>query len=123
MQDIVDNHPLSVEQLRILTDRIRGLMRARAGKRAHDTDDEDDIPRKRRADHDLKYDNIEKLKLGASLKAWSDWKMEIQRAFRGAPYKYDNDCTKVIKALTHLDEDYKTLWNNHVRGTPDDEFD
>ena len=49
--------------------------------------------------------------------------MEIQRAFRGAPYKYDNDCTKVIKALTHLDEDYKTLWNNHVRGTPDDEFD
>ena len=72
MQDIVDNHLLSVEQLRILTDRIRGLMRARIGKRAHDTDDEDNMPRKRRADHDLKYDDIKKLKLGASLKAWSD---------------------------------------------------
>ena len=65
----MDSYPLSAEQLRILTDRIRGLMRARAGKRAHDTDDEDDMPRKRRVDHDLKYNNIKKLKLGASLKA------------------------------------------------------
>jgi len=122
MQEIIDNQPLSIEQLRVLTDRIRELVRARAGKRAHeDADDEDDMPRKRRADHDLKYDNIEKLRLGASLKAWSDWKMEIQRAFRGAPYKYDNDCAKVIKAVSHLDGDCKALWNNHVRETPEDE--
>jgi len=99
-------------------------MRVRTGKRTHeDTDDEDDRPRKRRADHDLKYDDIKKLKLGASLKAWSDWKMEIQRAFRGAPYKYDNDYAKVIKVVSHLDEDCKALWNNHVREAPSDEED
>jgi len=45
-------------------------VRARTGKRAReDSDDEDDAPRKRRADHDLKYENIKKLKIGASLKA------------------------------------------------------
>ena len=45
-------------------------MRARTGKRAReDSDDEDDAPRKRRVDHDLKYENIKKLKIGASLKA------------------------------------------------------
>ena len=45
-------------------------MRVRIGKRAHeDIDDEDERPRKRRADYDLKYESIEKLKLGASLKA------------------------------------------------------
>ena len=70
MQDMVDNQILSAEQLRVLSARIRELMRVRTGKRTHeDTDDEDDRPRKRRADHDLKYDDIKKLKLGASLKA------------------------------------------------------
>ena len=44
-------------------------MRARTGKRAYeDTDDEDGRPRKRRADHDLKYKNIKELKIGASLR-------------------------------------------------------
>ena len=124
MQEIVDNHILSDEQLRILTDRIRGLVRARTGKRAYeDTDDEDGRPRKRRADHDLKYKNIKELKTGASLREWSDWKIEIQRAFDAAPYKYDNDCAKVIKALDHLNQDSKTMWNNHVRTSPDEEYD
>jgi len=45
-------------------------MRARTGKRTHeDTDDDEDRPRKRRADHDLKYNNIKELKIGATLKA------------------------------------------------------
>ncbi|KIX01154.1 uncharacterized protein Z518_08879 [Rhinocladiella mackenziei CBS 650.93] len=123
MQDLVDNQPLSTEQLRILTDRIQELVKARTGKRAHEDSDEDDRPRKRRADHDLKYNNIKELKIGATLKAWSDWRIEIQRAFDASPYKYDNDCTKVIKALSHLDEDSKTLWNNRVRTNPDDEYD
>jgi len=44
-------------------------VRARTGKRAYeDTDDEDSRPRKRRADHDLKYKNIKELKIGASLR-------------------------------------------------------
>ena len=85
-------------------------MRARTGKRTHeDTDDEEDRPRKRRADHNFKYNNIKELKMGATLKAWSDWKIEIQRAFDVSPYKYDNDYIKVIKALSHLNEDLKTL--------------
>ena len=124
MQDMVDNQILSTEQIRILTDRIRGLLRARTGKRSHeDTDDEDDRPRKRRADHDLKYNNIKELKMGASLKAWSDWKIDIQRAFDAAPYKYDNDRTRVIKALDHIHEDIKTMWNNHIRTDINDEYD
>ena len=49
--------------------------------------------------------------------------MEIQRAFRRAPYKYDNNCSKVIKAVSYLDEDCKALWNNHVREAPNDEDD
>lgn len=123
MQEIVDNQLLSTEQLRVLADRIRQLVKARIGKRANEsTDDEDDRPRKRRADHDLKYNNIKELKTGASLKAWSDWKIEIQRAFDASLYKYDNDRTKVIKALIHLSEDCKTIWNNHIRTAPDDEY-
>jgi hypothetical protein len=123
MQEIVDNQPLSTEQLRILTDRIRELVKARTGKRTHeDTDDEDDRPRKRRADHDLKYNNIKELKMGASLKAWGDWKIDTQRAFDAAPYKYDNDRTKVIKALDHINEDIKTMWNNYIRTAPDNEY-
>ena len=55
MQDMIDNQILSDEQLQVLTDRIRALMRARTGKRTReDSGDEDDAPRKRRADHDLK---------------------------------------------------------------------
>ena len=70
MQDIINNRILSEEQLRTFTDRIRGLMRARTGKRANkNSDDENDRPRKRRADHDLKYSNIKELKIGATLKA------------------------------------------------------
>ena len=122
MQDLVDKHPLSLEQLETLTGRIRVLIRARTGKRAHEDSDEDDRPRKRRADHDLKYDTIKELKIGATLRAWSDWKIEIQRAFDASPYKYNNDYTKVIKALKHLDEDSKTLWNNHIRTNPEDEY-
>jgi len=124
MQDIVDNYPLSTEQLRILTERIRGLIRVRAGKRPHeDTDDEDDRLRKRRADHDLKYSNIKELGIGASLKAWSDWKIDVQRAFDAAPYKYDNDRTKTIKALDHIHGDIKTIWNSHICTAPDEEYD
>ena len=124
MQEMVDNQVLSPEQLRILGERIQGLVRIRTGKRAHeDSENEDDRPRKRKADHDLKYTNIKELKIGATLKAWSDWKIEIQRAFDASPYKYDNDCTKVIKALSHLDEDSKTLWNNYIRTNPDAEYD
>ena len=37
-----------------------------------DSASEDERPRKRRADHDLKYDNVKELKMGASLKAWND---------------------------------------------------
>ena len=123
MQEIVDNQPLSTKQLQVLTNRIRVLVKARTGKRVNEsTNDEDDRPRKQRADHDLKYNNIKELKTGATLKAWSDWKIEIQRAFDASPYKYDNDRTKVIKALIHLHEDCKTMWNNHIRTAPDDEY-
>ena len=117
---------MSTEQLQILSDRIRELVAARTGqlgKRARNESDDEDRPRKRRADHDFKYSNIKELKIGATLKAWSDWKIEIQRAFDTAPYKYDNDRTKVIKALSHLDEDSKTLWNNYIRTNPGDEYD
>jgi hypothetical protein len=58
------------------------------------SDSDSDRSRKRRADHDLKYNDIKDLKLGATLKLWTNWKLEINRAFDGAPYKYDNDRTK-----------------------------
>jgi hypothetical protein len=73
MQDIVENQLLSEEQLQVLSERIRKLVEIRTGQRRRrspsESDNEDERPRKRRADHDLKYENIEKLKLGASLKA------------------------------------------------------
>jgi hypothetical protein len=127
MRQLIHDEVLSAEQLRVLGDRIRELARAHDGtsrRRSRDQSDSDsDRPRKRRADHDLKYDAIKDLKLGATLKLWTNWKLEITRAFDGAPYKYDNDRTKVIKALMHLHEDCKTLWNNHIRRHPDDEYD
>ena len=72
MQDLVDNQLLSTEQLQILSDRIRELVAARTGqlgKRARNESDDEDRPRKRRADHDFKYSNIKELKIGATLKA------------------------------------------------------
>ena len=72
MQDIIDNQILSDEQLQVLTNRIRALMRARTGKRAREDLEDKDAPRKRRVDHDLKYNNIKGLKIGSTLKAWSD---------------------------------------------------
>ena len=124
IQEIVDNQSLSTEQIQIL---VRELLKARTGqpeKRTRDeADDDSDRPRKRRADHDIKYNTIKELKLGTTLKSWSNWKMEIQRAFDAAPYKYDNDRAKVIKALIHLHEDCKTMWNNHICTAPDDEYD
>lgn len=127
MQDLVDNHLLSTEQLQVLSGRIGQLLAARTGqlgkRTQRESDDEDNRPRKRRADHDLKYNSIKELKMGATLKAWGDWKIEIQRAFDAAPYKYDNDRTKVIKALSHLDEDSKTLWNNYIHTNPGEEYD
>ena len=74
-----------------------------------DSDDDEDRPRKRRADQDLKYTAIKELRRGALLRAWSIWKRDIQRAFDAAPYKYDNNRSKVIKAVIHLHEDYKTM--------------
>jgi len=124
IQEIVDNQSLSTEQIQIL---VRELLKARTGqpeKRTRDeADDDNDRPRKRLADHDIKYNTTRELKLGTTLKSWRDWKMEIQRAFEAAPYKYDNDRTKVIKALIHLHEDCKTMWNNHICTAPEDEYD
>src|ERR1700742_1773095 len=129
MRQIVNNEILSTEQLQILGDRIRELAEIHDGtfhKRTRDETDSDsdnDRSQKRRADHDLKYDTIKELKLGATLKQWTNWRLEINRAFDGAPYKYDNDRGKVIKALMHLHEDCKTLWNNHLRRHPSEEYD
>ena len=45
-------------------------MKARTGKRAYEgSDNEDERLRKKRADYDLKYNNIKKLKTGVLLKA------------------------------------------------------
>jgi len=44
-------------------------MRARTGKRAREDSEDEDAPRKRRVDHDLKYNNIKELKIGVTLKA------------------------------------------------------
>jgi hypothetical protein len=125
MKQLIEEEALTAEQLQILNDRIRELTRAREGtlQSRDESDNDDDKPRKRRADHDLKYTNIRELKLGATLKQWTNWRLEVNRAFDGAPYKYDNDRTKVIKALMHLSEDCKTLWNNHIRRRPNDEYD
>ncbi|ODQ70998.1 hypothetical protein LIPSTDRAFT_333480 [Lipomyces starkeyi NRRL Y-11557] len=125
MKQLIEEEALTAEQLQILNDRIRELTRAREGtlQSRDESDNDDDKPRKRRADHDLKYTNIKELKLGATLKQWTNWRLEVNRAFDGAPYKYDNDRTKVIKALMHLSEDCKTLWNNHIRRSSNDEYD
>ena len=72
MRQLINNEMLSTEQLQVLGDRIRELVRAYDGtsrKRSRDQSDSDsDRPRKRRADHDLKYNAIKDLKLGATLK-------------------------------------------------------
>ena len=126
MRQLINDEVLSTEQLQILADRVKELARAYDGtshKHSRDQDDSDsDRSRKRRADHDLKYNDIKDLKLGATLKLWTNWKLEINRAFDGALYKYDNDWTKVIKALMHLYDDCKTLWNNHICRHPDNEY-
>ncbi|ODQ71434.1 hypothetical protein LIPSTDRAFT_338571 [Lipomyces starkeyi NRRL Y-11557] len=125
MKQLIEEEALTAEPLQILNDRIRELMRAREGtlQSRDESDNDDDKPRKRRADHVLQYTNIKELKLGATLKQWTNWRLEVNRAFDRAPYKYDNDRTKVIKALMHLSERCKSLWNDHIRRRPNDEYD
>ena len=39
-----------------------------------------------------------KLRLRATLREWTDWKSDLQRAYRGAPVRYGTDFAKIIKA-------------------------
>ncbi|KAK9367343.1 hypothetical protein V1509DRAFT_640836 [Lipomyces kononenkoae] len=61
MTHLLGEAALTTEQVQVLNDRIRQLNKACEGtltRSHHDSDSEDDKPRKRRADHDLKYTNI-----------------------------------------------------------------
>jgi Zinc knuckle len=101
--------------IRETLDQVRGTKRRADGASIDRPSDEKDI----------KYTQIETLKLRATLREWSDWKSDLQRAYRGAPHRYAADYAKIIKANQHMDKDCRTQWDTFVRESPgvDDDYD
>ena len=70
---------------------------------------------------DIKYESVEILTLHSSIRAWTDWKADLERMWRGAAWKYHTDDLKVIKATSKMDRACRARWTSYLRNTPEDE--
>ena len=84
-------------------------------RRDRDDDNDENTPAKR---IDIKYDEVDSLTLKSSFRAWTDWKADLERVWAGAPWKYERDTLKVIKAVSKMDKACRARWNAHVRINP-----
>ncbi|KAN0067349.1 hypothetical protein V8E54_002570 [Elaphomyces granulatus] len=65
-------------------DTLRSLKRT-AGR----DNDDDNNPLSKRID--IKYESVEILSLHSSIRAWTEWKADLERMWRGAAWKYQSD--------------------------------
>ncbi|KAK9426833.1 hypothetical protein V1505DRAFT_153967 [Lipomyces doorenjongii] len=62
------------------------------------------------------------MNLKSSFRAWTDWTV-LERVWAGAPWKYQRDNLKIIKAVSKMDKVCRARWNGYVRINPDKEDD
>jgi Zinc knuckle len=82
-----------------------------------DDDDDNSVPKR----IDIKYESAEILNLHSSIRAWTDWKADLERMWRGAAWKYQSDDLKVIKATSKMDRACRARWTSYLRNNPADE--
>jgi hypothetical protein len=115
----LDNNDLDAIQVRIA--RWRRLRKEAEGarndlkRRDREDDDIENVPAKR---IDIKYDEVDSLTLKSSFRAWTDWKADLERVWAGAPWKYERDTLKIIKAVSKMDKACRARWNAYVRINP-----
>ena len=90
-------------------------------KRTIHDDEDDNNPLSKRID--IKYESVEILNLHSSIRAWTDWKADLERMWRGAAWKYQSDDLKVIKATSKMDSACRARWTSYIRNNPTDEKD
>ncbi|KAK9364309.1 hypothetical protein V1509DRAFT_185670, partial [Lipomyces kononenkoae] len=107
-----------------LLDEVRGFKKRRTtSKDARDniddsnSDSDDDQSRPRKS-FDLKYKNVETLRITSSIREWTDWKDDLQKKFDGAPRRFGTDQARVIGANDSMDKNCRSLWNTVVRDDP-----
>jgi hypothetical protein len=88
-------------------------------KRTVRDDEDDDNPTPKRID--IKYESVEILNLHSSIRAWTDWKADLERMWRGASWKYQSDDLKVIKATSKMDRACRARWTSYLRNNPANE--
>ncbi|KAK9427042.1 hypothetical protein V1505DRAFT_417712 [Lipomyces doorenjongii] len=109
----LNNSDLDAIQTRIASQGVRNDLKRRD---RGDDDAIEQIPGKR---IDIKYDEVDQLTLKSSFRAWTDWKADLERVWAGAPWKYQRDNFKIIKAVSKMGKACRARWNGYVRINPD----
>ena len=89
--------------------------KARNNRKRKDHQDGDSIENISNKRIDIKYDEVEALTLRSTFRTWTDWKADLERVWAGAPWKYQRDSLKIIKAVSKMDKACRARWNAYVR--------
>ena len=122
MEDLLTKAALTPDQITTLIKRIQTVSKAQETlqKMKHLREDEHDSDYRSKKHRDVNYTQVEALKLTSSIREWSDWKADLDKVFRGAPFRYkNNDNGMIIAANEHMDKDCRTLWNTHLKEIPE----
>lgn len=104
MADLITKAALAPDQIAALIKRIQTVSKAQETlrKMKHLREDEHDSDYHSKKHRDVNYTQVEVLKLTSSIREWSDWKADLDKVFRGAPYRYkNNDNGMIITANEH----------------------
>ncbi|KAK9357317.1 hypothetical protein V1504DRAFT_464963 [Lipomyces starkeyi] len=132
MEEVLASGRLTREEVRIirsrfeqakesqqLLDEVRGFKRQRTTSNDEhnnidnsDSDSDGNQSRPRKS-MDLKYKNVETLRITSSIREWTDWKDDD-----GAPQRFRSDQARIIGANDSMDKSCRSLWNTVVRDDP-----
>lgn len=101
-----------VARWRRLRNEVQGARKDLKRRGREDDTDSENTPSKR---VDIKYDEVDSLTLKSTFRAWTDWKADLERVWAGAPWKYQRDNLKIIKALSKMNKACRARWNAYVR--------
>ena len=121
---VVSGEGLTTSDLQQIKERATLIWEAqlevRGTKRPAENDDPDSEYSKK---SNIKYTQIETLQLRASLRQWTDWKADLQRAYLGAPNRYRTGQAKIIMANQYMAKDCRSQWDTYSKETPKEEGD
>ncbi|CEJ62923.1 hypothetical protein PMG11_11408 [Penicillium brasilianum] len=58
-------------------------------------------------DQEIKLKNLPTFTLDYTLQKRKEWLLDLQQTFEGAPKKYYNDRTKILRAISHINPTYR----------------